>query len=135
MDMPTDLKSFLEPVDLHPQRTRNYWAEKGKSLIDENYSWFNSVQQISDALLISASHFRREFFNEFGVSPKRYLMLVRVHHACVLLKRSRLSINEIVREIGFRDRNILERSFKKLVGFSPSHYRLSFQVMEIDAQK
>ena len=126
--MPTDLKSILELVNLHPQGLRNYWAEKAKNLIDENYSQINSVHQVSDSLHISTSHLRREFFKEFGLYPKRYIMRIKVYHACELLERSQLIISEIIRTIAIHDRKALERSFNKTFGVSPSFLRLSVKV-------
>jgi transcriptional regulator GlxA family with amidase domain len=72
---------------------------------------------------MSVNAFIRLFRQETGDSPQNYLCKKRVQKACVLLKYSPHSIDEIAQETGFCDRYYFSRVFKKICGGSPAGFR------------
>lgn len=75
---------------------------------------------------VSTVHFRKVFKKIYGVSPIRYLELLKIEKAKELLVSKELSVNEIALVTGFADSSHFCHSFKKITGFSPGDYRKTF---------
>ncbi len=91
---------------------------------------------ITNALLasranISEVYFRRLFRESLGVSPKQYILSLRMQKAKHLLSDGRLKISAIAAASGFESPAHFCRAFKKEVGLSPSVYRQKHQVCKI----
>jgi AraC-like DNA-binding protein len=52
-----------------------------------------------------------------------YLKAGQIAHAKQLLRRTRLSVNEIAYAAGFGTRNTFFRAFRRATGLSPTQYR------------
>ena len=59
--------------------------------------------------------------------PIRYLRLLRMERAKVLLESSFLSVKEIAFQVGLNDESHFVRDFKSTYGFSPALYRSRFR--------
>ncbi len=118
-----------------PEVARNYWAEKGKDFMDHNYSQLNGIGQLCEILGISQGYFRGVFYNQFKVSPKRYLTSVRIEHAMSMLKDSNAKVCDVAWEVGFSQRSGFDNTFRRLVGVSPSQYRRQLLSGEKDMRK
>ena len=57
------------------------------------------------------------------MTPKEYLMNVRIEKACEFLSYTNLGIKEIALSIGFDDQMYFSRVFKKYKRLNPSEYR------------
>lgn len=71
----------------------------------------------------SAEHFRHKFRKEFDISPKKYILTVRLNLAKKLLLNSNLSIADIAQQTGFSDINYFSRYFKRNTGYTPTQYK------------
>ncbi len=101
----------------------SFWAEKGKSIIDEKYASLSGIDEVYSVLGISESHFRDSFEAAFGISPKVYLEAVQIEKAKELLFDTSLKVYEVSEKVGFKHRWAFQRTFKKLTGLYPSKYR------------
>ncbi len=72
---------------------------------------------------LSARQFGRKFHATFRMSPRAYLMQIRVIRACELLAETELPITEIALESGFYDHSDLARHFGKRMGMTATEYR------------
>jgi len=72
---------------------------------------------------ISPAHFTVLFRQQTGCSPRDYLRLLRMHHACRLLQGTQLSVKEIAARLGYRDPFHFSRQFKAFQGRAPSEFR------------
>lgn len=79
--------------------------------------------ELAKAAGMNVNAFIKLFKSETGSSPQKHLKERRVREACVLLRFSEKSIDEIAMETGFVDRSHLSRVFKALRGKSPAEYR------------
>jgi len=59
--------------------------------------------------------------------PIRYLRLLRMERAKVLLESSFLSVKEIAFQVGLNDESHFVRDFKSAYGYSPALYRSRFR--------
>lgn len=101
----------------------NYWADRGKELIDQHYARLQGVEEVCRELGISASRVRDVFRAAFGVSPKWYLIKVKIDAAKTFLKDERTPIFAVAIMVGFRERSVFEKAFKRVTGVTPSEYR------------
>jgi AraC-like DNA-binding protein len=81
------------------------------------------LEQLARALHVSTFHFCRRFKLETGLTFVEYLSHVRIEQAKLLLHNPHLRISEIAYEIGFQSLTHFNRTFRKLVGTSPTGYR------------
>ena len=72
---------------------------------------------------IGTKHFSQEFGKFFRLSPKQYLIRLRLSHAQELLLHSDLSILEIAISCGFKNEYYFSKLFKEKIGQTPSAYR------------
>ena len=96
-------------------------ADQAKQLIEKNYSDKNfNITSLAQMLYTSPSTLRRIFSKRFGISPKQYLMKVRLDTAILLLSVGFLSIRDISAQCGFEDEHYFSRVIKNRFGSSPS---------------
>lgn len=72
----------------------------------------------------SPYHFLRIFRNLVGMTPHQYVLRTRLHRAAVRLRRSDESITDIAFGVGFNDLSTFNRHFQRVMGASPSAFRL-----------
>jgi AraC family transcriptional regulator len=80
---------------------------------------------LASLLGLSESHFSHAFKASTGVPPLRWQMETRVGKVKDLLLRDDLTLTDISAMTGFADQAHLTRSFKKVVGVTPSEWRRS----------
>jgi len=68
----------------------------------------------------------RDFIDEFGQNPSRFVEERRLAIARVYLEGSRKTIKEIASLSGFMTEQKMRRSFVKLLGVRPTEYRDRF---------
>lgn len=72
---------------------------------------------------LTANYFLRHFQAVTGVPPGRYLRRLRYDHAARMLSEGNLSIEQICRKVGVKDRFHFSREFKRYFGEPPAAYR------------
>lgn len=87
------------------------------------YNQNKTVAEYADFCNMSVSRFAHLFTSSQGISPKEYLMKLKVNKAVELLENTDLTINEISKFIGTENQNYFSRYFKKYTGVSPRNYR------------
>ena len=109
------------PITYQPSRLRDAlrWAM-------DNLSEEISVDQLADKACMSRRSFDRQFRSSMAMSPKQWLIQLRIHHACELLESSELDIEQVAAESGFDKAINLRHHFKLQKGVSPSQYRNQF---------
>lgn len=71
---------------------------------------------------ISEIYFRKIFTEEYKLSPKQYLIEVRINKAKQLLTDGFLKINAVASQCGFTNQYHFPRIFKEKTGFTPTEY-------------
>jgi transcriptional regulator GlxA family with amidase domain len=82
-----------------------------------------SVKQLAKMSGLSVRQFERKFKAAFNALPHQFLIKLRVHAACDLLRNRRLSVAQIAVDLGFYDQSAFARHFKKNMGYTPLQYR------------
>ncbi len=96
-----------------------------ESFIHEHYQDQNFAFSDDFLPFHMTSGLRANFHRQYGVSPMKYLIALRMEHAAVLLARGskKLSVSEIASLCGYRDVYHFMRVFKKAYGTSAVKYR------------
>ncbi len=85
---------------------------------------------LADLCGYSVGYFRRIFTEKVGKSPIKYIISVKMNHACTLLKSNFFTVTEIAEKLGYRDIYYFSNSFKREYGVSPSEYMRSYKIAE-----
>ncbi len=72
---------------------------------------------------ISEIYFRQLFGRRFGISPKQYIIDMRIRKAKQLLLSSAVSAAQIAEQCGFTNPYHFSRTFKSVTGLTPTAYR------------
>lgn len=92
--------------------------------MDEHFSDPDlDIEKVCDIAFISVSSLQRAFAKYFGISPKQYLIQLRMNRALELLADNELSVKQISFTCGFADEKYFSRAFKKKYGYPPSQLR------------
>ena len=94
-----------------------------RDLMDRDYAEPLDVPALARIAHVSPRHLIRTFRATFGESPHRYLQRRRVERAMFLLRSGDRSVTEICMEVGFTSLGTFSRTFREIVGESPSAYR------------
>jgi transcriptional regulator GlxA family with amidase domain len=84
-----------------------------------------SVEQLADIAHLSPRQFSRVFQRETGKSPAKAVEQLRVEAARLMLEDGHHSIEDVVRETGFANRERLRRAFLRTLGQPPQAVRQS----------
>ena len=79
------------------------------------------INTVCNIGFIRASSLQRAFNTHLGLSPKQYLLKLRMSRALELLADNKLSVKEIAFACGFKDEKYFSRAFKSKYGYPPSH--------------
>ena len=73
---------------------------------------------------ISPRTLNRMFTRHLQISPHKYLIKLRMHQACQMLKWEEFSVKETAFSVGYSNALNFSTEFKRVTGFSPSQYRM-----------
>ena len=96
---------------------------RARDAMDRAYDRPLDVRALARVALMSESHFSRSFREAFGEPPHRYLQRRRVERAMALLRETDRSVTEICFDVGFSSLGTFSRTFRGVVGESPTEYR------------
>jgi AraC family transcriptional regulator, exoenzyme S synthesis regulatory protein ExsA len=101
-----------------------------KSLKEFMNSNFSKPLSISDYAYLtgrSLSSFRRDFISQFGISPKQWLIEMRLEKARSLLSNHHTTISQVALESGYEDTSHFIKVFHKKYGISPKQFLLQLR--------
>ena len=85
------------------------------------------MHELASLSHLSISALERRFKKYLGLTPRHYIIQVRLENARRLLVETTLPINVIAAEVGFQDASYFSRKFYQLFETKPSEFRLSYQ--------
>ncbi|MFB7143352.1 helix-turn-helix transcriptional regulator [Agrobacterium deltaense] len=94
-----------------------------KEFIANNLPKDMTLDELASLVQMSRFHFSRSFKETFGESPIRYINKERVKFAKSVLTTSRVAIAEISENLGFGSVQNFIKTFRELVGVTPSEFR------------
>ena len=92
-------RQHSELLTLSPKSDR---LQMALEYVRQNLNKTLSVEHLADAVHVSTRQLNRLFLNEMGKSPARVIERLRLEAARLMIEQSRLSLDVIARESGFR---------------------------------
>ncbi|MPV35671.1 helix-turn-helix domain-containing protein [Georgenia subflava] len=96
---------------------------RARDAMDRAYTEPLDIPALARIALVSDAHFIRTFKDTFGETPHRYLQRRRVERAMNLLRETDQSVTDICMTVGFTSLGTFSRTFRDVVGQSPSEFR------------
>src|SRR5205823_12673028 len=96
---------------------------RARDAMDRAYAQPLDVPALARIAYVSEAHLIRTFRATFGETPHRYLQRRRVERAMFMLRESDSTVTEICFDVGFMSLGTFSRTFREIVGCSPSAYR------------
>lgn len=91
----------------------------------EHHAEENLIARCVERLGLGRRTFNRRFKQETGMSPTEYVQLIRIQGSQRLLSNTRLSVEDISRDVGYSDIGAFYRLFRRYTGISPGQFRRS----------
>jgi len=91
-------------------------------LLSTNYAQPISIDRLSRSFGYHRTHFSAMFKRSVGLSPKQYLLKIRMERAAALLMTT-LPVEQIASSVGFGDPLYFSKQFRRWSGMSPTDYR------------
>lgn len=126
------LSIFYNILDALADERRPYRLLPALKYIENNYQEQSMSNQIlARECRISEVYFRKLFTQEFGVSPKQYIIELRIQRARQLLSEGAFGTAEICERCGFSNPYHFCRLFKQHTGMTPSEYRTANRILNM----
>lgn len=84
------------------------------------------VEILAERMAMSSRNFARLFLSETGITPAKFVEMVRIDAARNLLELTKFHIDNIADSSGFNDSENMRRAFMRQLGVNPSDYRKRF---------
>ena len=92
--------------------------------LQANFTDEISIEHLAHLSCMSLSSFERKFKQHFSLTPKQYILHMKVHEACRLLPGSQ-SIKRVALDTGFGGQSYFTKQFRSVVGLTPKQYQRS----------
>lgn len=114
------LKHYREnKTEIKNTNSMNEICEKMYNELSEN----KSVSDYAALCNLSVDRFSHSLKESIGISPKQYIMKMRVGVACELLANTGLDISSVAENVGITDISYFCRMIKKHTGKTPLYFR------------
>lgn len=94
-----------------------------RDYIHTNYDKEISLGDVAKYVYLSESYFAHCFKDRFGISPKSYILKVRIDAAKEMLSKTDMKISEIATAVGFLSQQRFNDIFKKSEQVTPLKFR------------
>lgn len=107
---------FLTPAQEYVQKAENFI----KTSIHKKIT----VNDAAEYIGINRSYLTRLFKQYKNISPKQYILALKMNTAAQYLKNTGISITEAAQSVGFFDTHAFDKAFKSHFNMSPSKWRI-----------
>jgi len=118
------LSMLSNQIYMEQHHSENPAIARARTYIQERHSRELTLRQVAASVGASPFYFCKLFKKSTGINFTEYVSRVRVERAKQLLLNPNLHVSEIAFEVGFQSLPHFNRMFKKILGQSPTAYRL-----------
>lgn len=115
--------SCLIPLQSAKNKPREVYLNRSIRYIQENTAYPITVEDIANQVGVERSYLYRIFMEELHCSVHDYVMHCKIERAKEMMSQNQFTLAEIACSLGFSDSSHFSKTFKKIVGESPSRYR------------
>lgn len=95
-------------------------ASRVKAYLEARYSEKLTIGEVAEQFGVHPNHLSRAFRQEYQLSPKQFLMNLKLEKSRQMLMETDTPLTLIASLLGFEDQHAFSRSFKNHYGISPS---------------
>ena len=117
------IESYHTDFKIENPESGSDFVAKSKKYMEEHIHESILIEEIADMLHISSGYLRCLFKSQTGLSPKQYLISVKIKRAQSLLASTNYCIGYIASSVGYDDIQEFSKLFKKYNNLSPMQYR------------
>lgn len=99
--------------------------QRVRDLVRSDFSRSISLAQAAQTAAYERSYFSAHFHRRVGIPFTEWIRFEKITQACLLLTIQDYSIWEVAQAVGFKSLRTFERSFKQVVGLTPSRFKVS----------
>jgi transcriptional regulator GlxA family with amidase domain len=96
---------------------------KAEKWVRNNIARDFTIEDVAAAVALAPRTFARRIALICGVSPIQFVQRIRIETARSLLETTRLSVEQIAREVGYAEPSTLRRLIRRDTRHSPRHFR------------
>jgi transcriptional regulator GlxA family with amidase domain len=96
---------------------------KAESWVRDNIARDFAMEELAEAVALAPRTFARRMALTCGLSPIQFVQRIRVETARYLLETTRLSVEQIARQIGYAEPSTLRRLIRRDTKHAPGHFR------------
>jgi transcriptional regulator GlxA family with amidase domain len=96
---------------------------KAEKWVRDNIAHDFAMEELAEAVALAPRTFARRIAATCGVSPIQFVQRIRIETARYLLETTRLSVEEIARQVGYAEPSTLRRLIRRDTKHSPGHFR------------
>ena len=140
---------MMELFVLLSRAVREEWEQNGRNrslkmkelllaardYIDRNYNKNITLSDVAQYIYLSESYLAHSFKQEFGISPKSYLLQVRIRAAKDFLENTQMKIGDIALMVGFSGQQRFNDIFKKQEHMTPLKYRKQSRLTHLNQER
>ncbi len=91
--------------------------------IESHFKENVTLDDLAEVAHLNKYHMTHLFTRDYGISPIKYLLSLRIKESCYLLRTTDHPLSQIARITGFSSPSYFSQSFRKAEGISPTDYR------------
>jgi AraC-like DNA-binding protein len=100
-----------------------YKLRRAMELVELHIDEPINLERLAAVVRLSPFHFHRQFKQSTGLTPRKYVLRVRLERAKALLSDSDLPIVEVAAQVGFADQSHFSAAFRQATSMTPKTYR------------
>ena len=108
------------------RRIRSY-VEQAKEILIKQYTTVN-ITDLSQQMHLDRKYLCKIFHSITGMTPKNYLIDIRLQNSTYLLSETELPMEEIASKCGYSSYSCFLQAFKKKYNLTPPEYRRIIQI-------
>ena len=119
------LRTFATLHESHQTDRKNkpLWVGQLREILHDSYPENLLLQELSLNLGIHPVHLSRDFSKYFHCNLGDYIRKLKIEKSLILLSQKQFSLQDITFACGFSDQSHFTRSFRIMMGTTPSDYR------------
>lgn len=91
--------------------------------IESHFKENVTLDDLAEVAHLNKYHMTHLFTRDYGISPIKFLLSLRIKESCYLLRTTDHPLSQIARITGFSSPSYFSQSFRKAEGISPTDYR------------
>lgn len=96
-----------------------------KKYIEENYQTDLNLSLLAKEFMMSSKYLSSVFKKTTGMNLNRYINIVRINRAEVMLRETEISVQDISYLCGYSDCSYFTKVFREVLGETPTEYRIN----------